>query len=173
MKIHKIFLLLLAYMWSISALAQWQWIDKDGHKVFSDRPPPADVPPARIVKQPHGQTAPAAAPTEQPAETTENAPAQTTVTPKTASASGTDKALEAKKAASDAAEAAKEKAAEAQRAAARADNCTRAQRAKTTFESNRPIRQTNAQGNAVVLSAEERTAEMRRIQAIISSDCKR
>lgn len=169
MKIHKIFLLLLAYTWSVSALAQWQWIDKDGHKVFSDRPPPTDVPPARIVKQPHGQTAPVAA----PAETTETAPAQTAILPKTAPARGTDKALEAKKADADAAEAAKEKAAEFQRAAARADNCTRAQRAKTTFESNRPIRQTNAEGNAVILGGEERATEMRRIQTIINSDCKR
>ncbi len=78
-----------------------------------------------------------------------------------------------KKAEANASEAAKEKAQEAKRAAARADNCTRAQRAKTTFESNRPIRQTNAEGNAVILDAKERAAEMRRIQTIIDSNCKR
>ena len=163
---HKIFLLALACTWSLGAVAQWQWLDKDGRKVFSDRPPPIDVPTTRILKQPHGQIAPAPVPAE-------TAPAETAAIPKTAPASGTDKALEAKKAATEAAEAAKEKAAEAKRAAARADNCTRAQRAKTTFESNRPIRQTNAEGNAVILGAKERAAEMRRIQAIIDSDCKR
>ena len=169
MKIHKIFLLLLAYAWSVSALAQWQWIDQDGRKVFSDRPPPTDVPSARIVKQPQGPIAPVAA----TVEAAETASAQAAILLKTAPATGTDKALEAKKTQADAAEAAKEKAAEAKRAAARADNCTRAQRAKTTFESNRPIRQTNAEGNAVILNVEERAAEMRRIQAIINSDCKR
>ncbi|MES2052695.1 MAG: DUF4124 domain-containing protein, partial [Pseudomonadota bacterium] len=28
---------------SLTALAQWQWLDKDGRKVFSDRSPPAEV----------------------------------------------------------------------------------------------------------------------------------
>ena len=166
MKMHKIFLLALACTWSFGVVAQWQWLDKDGRKVFSDRPPPIDVPAARILKQPHGQIAPAPV-------SAETAPAETAAIPKTAPTSGTDKALEAKKAEANASEAAKEKAQEAKRAAARADNCTRAQRAKTTFESNRPIRQTNAEGNAVILDAKERATEMRRIQTIIDSNCKR
>ncbi len=170
MKMHKIFLLVLACIWSLGAEAEWQWLDKEGRKVFSDRAPSNDVPLARILKQPSGQPAPAALPTAEAGEGAEVAP---TAAAKPAPTSGTDKALEAKKAVADAAEAAKEKAAEAKRAAARADNCTRAQRAKTTFESNRPIRQTNAEGNAVILNVEERAAEMRRIQAIINSDCKR
>ena len=172
MKMHKIFLLALACTWSLGATAQWQWLDKDGRKVFSDRAPPNDVPEARILKQPSGLSAPVALPTAEAGDGAEAAPT-TTAAPKPVPASGTDKALEAKKAEADAAEAAKEKAAEAKRAAARAENCTRAQRAKTTFESGRPIRQTNAQGNDVILSADDRAAELRRIQAIINSDCKR
>ena len=171
MKIHKIFLLALACTWSLGAAAQWQWLDKDGRKVFSDRAPSNDVPQARILKQPSGQPAAKALPTAETGDGTEAAPAAAAPTP--AAPSGTDKALAAKKAEAEAAEAAKEKAAEAKRAAARADNCTRAQRAKTTLESNRPIRQTNAQGNDVILSADDRAAELRRIQDIINSDCKR
>ena len=175
MKIHKIFLLALACTWSLGAAAEWQWLDNDGRKVFSDRAPPNDVPQARILKQPSGQPAAKALPTAETGDGdgdgAEAVPAAAAPTP--AAPSGTDKALAAKKAEAEAAEAAKEKAAEAKRAAARADNCTRAQRAKTTLESNRPIRQTNAQGNDVILSADDRAAELRRIQDIINSDCKR
>ncbi|WP_027997063.1 DUF4124 domain-containing protein [Simplicispira psychrophila] len=172
MKMHKIFLLALAYTWSAGAFSQWQWTDKDGRKVFSDRPPPIEIPLSHILKQPHSTptskgTPPVADPQAAPA-----GPASA-ATPKIAPASGTDKELEEKKAKAEAAEAAQQKAQDAKNAAARADNCTRAQRAKTTFDSNRPIRQTNAEGNSVVLDANERAAEVRRIQSIIDSDCKR
>ena len=157
MKMHKLFLLALACTWSAGAFAQWQWIDKEGRKVFSDRAPPVDIPPSAILKQPHATAA--AAP----------AAAQAAAAP----ATGIDKSLEEKKAQAEAAEASKKKAEDEKRAAARADNCTRAQRAKTTFDSNRPIRQTNAKGDLVILDANERATETRRIQGIIDSDCKR
>ena len=44
MKPHKLLLLALACTWATGAFAQWQWLDKDGRKVFSDRPPPSEVP---------------------------------------------------------------------------------------------------------------------------------
>jgi hypothetical protein len=94
-------------------------------------------------------------------------------TPIAAPVSSTDKELEEKKTKAEATEAAKKKAEDAKRAAARADNCTRAQRAKATYDSQRPIRQTNAQGELVILEANERAAEVRRIQSIIDADCKR
>ena len=178
MKMHKIFLLALACTGSVAALAQWQWTDKDGRKVFSDRAPPTDVPQSHILKQPHALpvSAPPATGTDadapsavSPATARSNLPA----TPKVAPASGIDKELEEKKAQAEAAAAAKEKAVEAKHAAARADNCTRAQRAKVTFASNRPMRQTDAQGNVGILSAQERAAEVRRIQSIIDADCQR
>ena len=170
MKIHKIFLLALACTWSVGAIAQWQWTDKDGRKVFSDRPPPVDVPLARILKQPHSQPPSALTPSAPDPQAASEA---TAAAPKIAPASGTDKALEEKKAKAEAAEAAQQKVQEAKRAAARAENCTRARRAKTDFDSNRPIRQTNAEGNSVLLDANERAAEVRRIQSIIDADCKR
>ena len=39
---------------ALSALAQWQWIDKDGHKVFSDRSPPPEINEKDILKRPAG-----------------------------------------------------------------------------------------------------------------------
>ena len=178
MKIHKIFLLALACAWSVGAIAQWQWTDKDGRKVFSDRPPPVDVPLSRILKQPHSQppsavTPSAADPQAAPDATASTATAATAATPKVVPVSGTDKALEEKKAKAEAAEAAKKKAEDAKHAAARADNCSRAKRAKAAFDAERPVRQTNAQGESVILEGKERAAEVRRIQSIVDADCKR
>ena len=48
----SLLLLIAACSLSLSAAAQWQWIDKDGRKVFSDRPPAADIKDKDIVKQP-------------------------------------------------------------------------------------------------------------------------
>ncbi|WP_412179990.1 DUF4124 domain-containing protein, partial [Variovorax paradoxus] len=35
----------------LAADAQWQWIDKNGKKVFSDQPPPTDIPEKNIVRR--------------------------------------------------------------------------------------------------------------------------
>ena len=43
-----------------AAHAQYQWVDKDGRRVFSDRPPPADVPAKNVLTQPKGARAPQA-----------------------------------------------------------------------------------------------------------------
>ncbi|WP_216088085.1 DUF4124 domain-containing protein, partial [Shigella flexneri] len=45
-----------------------QWVDKDGRKVFSDRPPPVDVPAKNILKQPGGSLQPAPRPQAAPAD---------------------------------------------------------------------------------------------------------
>ena len=45
-------LALLALFSSLSAQAQWQWVDGTGRKVFSDTPPPADLPEKSILKRP-------------------------------------------------------------------------------------------------------------------------
>ena len=108
MKMHKLLLLAVACTWTMGAAAQWQWIDKDGRKVFSDRPPPQDIPEKSILKQPHGRPmapAPVAA-----ASAADTAPATAAKPAASAAGSGKDKALEEKKAQAEAAEAAKKKA---------------------------------------------------------------
>ena len=37
---------------SASSMAQWQWVDRSGRKVFSDQPPPADISERNILKRP-------------------------------------------------------------------------------------------------------------------------
>ena len=169
MKMHKLLLLAVACTWAMGAAAQWQWIDKDGRKVFSDRPPPQEIPDKSILKQPGpGVPRTAAAPAAAAAQ-----PASAPKLAASAPGSGKDKALEEKKAQAEAAEAAKQKAEEEKLAKAKADNCARARQAKAAFDSGRPITQSNAQGERVFLDEAGRAAEARRIDGIIAADCKR
>lgn len=172
MKSHPTLLLAALCLACTSALAQWQWIDKDGRKVFSDRPPPQDVPQNKILKQPR-HSAPVAA--AQPAS--DAAPAAAAVPPtaaaSSAAAAGKDKELEKKKAQAEAEEAAKKKTEEDKLAKARADNCERAKAAKLTIESGKPLRQANAQGELIFMDEAARSAELKRIQGVIDSDCRR
>ena len=174
MKMHKLLLLAVACTWAMGAAAQWQWTDKDGRKVFSDRPPPPDIPEKSILKQPGG--APVARPATTPeASSTENAtPAAAASKPAAKPvAAGKDKELEEKKAAAEAAEAAKKKAEEEKIARAKAENCTRARQAKATLESGVLMKQTNAQGERVIMDEASRNAEIKRTNDIIASDCTR
>jgi hypothetical protein len=116
MKLLQATLLTLACALPAAGFAQWQWIDKDGRKVFSDRPPPQDTPEKNILKQPGGgipRSAPApvaAAPAEGTPAATTTAAASATKPAASAPGTGKDKALEEKKAQAEAAEAAKKKA---------------------------------------------------------------
>ena len=184
MKMHKLLLLAVACTWAMGATAQWQWTDKDGRKVFSDRPPPPDIPEKSILKQPGGnRPARAAAPAAPSAS--DAAPAVAAVPKAAASAAGAgkDKELEEKKAQAEAAEAAKKKAEAAEAAKkkaedekiakAKAENCTRARAAKAAFDAGKPITQANAQGEKIFLDGPARAAEAKRIDEIVASDCVR
>lgn len=182
MKTHKLLLLAVACTWAVGAAAQWQWIDKDGRKVFSDRPPPQEIPEKSILKQPGGGAPRAALPVPA-APAAEGAPATAAdggaaaaaapKPPASAPGAGKDKALEEKKAQAEAAEAAKKKAEEEKLAKAKAENCNRARQARAAFESGRPITQSNAQGERVFLDEAGRAAELKRIDGVIANDCKR
>jgi hypothetical protein len=148
------------------SFAQWQWIDKDGRRVFSDQGPPADVPAKNIIKQP-GSRSPAAA---EPVAAAASGPAKPVVAaPKL---SGKDPSLDQKKKQAEAAEAEKKKADEEQAAKARADNCERTKRAKAGLDSGVRISRINAKGEREFLDDAARAAETKRIELIIASDCK-
>lgn len=158
-------LVLLACAAPLWAQAQWQWLDSSGRKVFSDRPPPAEVPPSRILRQPGVR--PAA--TEPAAATPAPAPAPVAAAPQ---AGGKDKALEEKKRQAEAAEAAKKKAEDERIARLKEDNCTRARQAQAMLSSGQRVVQTNAKGEMEFMDDATRASELQRVQAIIASDCK-
>jgi hypothetical protein len=145
-----------------SALAQWQWVDETGRRVFSDTAPPLSVPEKNILKRPgsHAQPASPPAPVAAPNETLE-APKLST----------RDSALEARKKQAEEAEQAKKKADEERQAKLRAESCERAQRAKATLDSGIRLATTNAKGEREILDDAGRAAEAKRLDGIIRADC--
>ncbi len=168
------FLMGTACLISMAASAQWQWTDKDGRKVFSDRPPPADILEKNILKRPGG-----GATTARPADASPvaaagvaaaaSAPLGAASAPKL---SGVDKDLIEKKKKAEEAEAAKHKAEEEKITKAKVENCARAKQAKTGFDSGVRMARTNDKGEREVMDDAARATEVKRIQSIIDADCK-
>jgi len=156
---------------SVQALAQWQWLDKDGRKVFSDRAPPPDIPDRSIVKRPGGKGASSSGLNSEVTGSEAAAPALS-LPASGAKPTGVEKELEAKKKLAADAEAAKRKAEEDRVAKAKVENCARAKQAKVTLDSGIRIAQTAASGERQVMDDAARSAESKRIQGVIDSDCK-
>ena len=165
--IRSIFVL-LASLVSLAAQAQWQWTDKDGHKVFSDRAPPADVLEKNILKRPGSiRTAKADEPALAPVAAV--APQGVASAP---TISGVDKELADKKKKADEAKAAQRKAEQEKIMKVRIENCARAKQAKANFDSGVRISRINEKGEREVLDDAARATELKRIQAIADSDCR-
>lgn len=162
-------LVFAGWAFALSAAAQWQWIGKDGRKVFSDRPPPADIQDKDILKQPGGRGGRASV---APAVTEVPAPAVAAAKPNVPKISGKDAELEAKKKKLEEEEAAKKKAEEEKVAKGRADNCERAKKGLASFQSGVRISTVNAKGEREFMEEGARAAESKRLQSIVDSDCK-
>lgn len=150
------------------ALAQWQWIDGTGSRVFSDTPPPAGTPDKNILKRPGPARSSVAAPVATSSAVAATTAAATVTAPKP---SAQDKELEARKKQAEEAEKAKKKAEMDQLTKARSENCDRAKRAKATLDSGIRLATTNAKGEREVMDDQSRAAESKRIDDIIRSDC--
>jgi hypothetical protein len=169
MRIFRYVLICAVGLTSIIALAQWQWTDKDGRRVFSDRAPPADVPEKNILKRPGNQRAPDSRATTAIATVAGASAAQDAASlPKL---SGVDKELAAKKKKAEEAQVAKRQEEEERILKARVENCARAKQAKTTLDSGVRMAQFNEKGEPQMMGEAARAAEMQRVQSIISSDC--
>lgn len=156
-------------------MAQYQWIDANGRKVFSDQPPPASVPAKKIVQQPGKNTTPTAISTEADTDTNAKAVAAPTAAPSAPAAAKVkpvDKELEAKKKQADDELDAKKKVEQEAQTKAKIENCARAKSAKAGLDSGLRISQINAKGEREVMDDATKAAEIKRIQGIIESDCK-
>ena len=163
---RHLFIAALCAMACGSALAQWQWVDATGRKVYSDTAPPSNIPEKNILKRP-GASAPQAVQesTSQGEPVAADKAAPVIQTPKV------DPRLEAKRLEAEKAEAARKKAEEEKRNQARADNCERAKRSLATMNSGVRIRTTNAKGESEIMDDTARAAETRRVEEIVSKDC--
>lgn len=158
-----------------AASAQWQWMDKDGRKVFSDRAPSADIPQKNILKQP-GLTVVLPSPATAP-QTAASAPAAVASVPLSKASmpklSGKDAQLEARKKQAEDEDAAKKKADEETQAKAKADNCDRAKKGLVTIQSGIRLAITNAKGERDFMDDNARAVETKRLQGIADSECKK
>jgi Domain of unknown function (DUF4124) len=177
MRTQKLLLLALGCAWAMGVCAQWQWVDKDGRKVFSDRPPPQEIPEKDILKQPGGRAAVRA---PAPSVATDGAAvvaAGGASAPRAAASAprlggGTDKELDQKKKQSEDADAAKRKAEEQRVAKIRSESCNQARSAKATMDSGVRVSRANAKGEQEIFDENARDAENKRLQGIINSECK-
>ena len=165
MQHFKTCLFALACVFSLHAVAQWQWIDKDGRKVFSDRAPSLDIPEKNIVRRPYSGVVAPPVITE-----ADSKPAVPTVAA-VAAGKGVDKELEARLAKEEADKAAKEKAYSQKVSADKAENCARATQAKATLASGQLMKTTNGKGEQVFMDDAKRDAERKRAESVIASDC--
>jgi hypothetical protein len=165
MKTVRLALVALACSVPLLAAAQWQWVDKDGRRVFSDKAPPAEIAPDKILKRPRGAPQPA----ETALATPVSAPAAAAALPKP---TGKDPALEQKRKQAEAEAAAKKAAEDEKVTVARAENCTRAKASKAGFDSGVRIARTNDKGEKEFLDDSQRAAEVKRLEQMIARDCK-
>lgn len=169
---------------SASALAQWQWIDGEGRKVFSDRPPPPTVPPHQILKAPRGaaQAVPSATygPPPQVREDEKEAggdsavPAQVDAPAQAQAQSQAQlqRAVEEAEAAAQRAELARRNAEiEKRNAQARQANCNNARARLVQLEPGRRVSTVDAQGNVGFMDDAMRAAEREQAQQAIRANC--
>lgn len=177
-----------ALMFAFAAFAQWQWVDKDGRKVYSDRAPPSDVLEKNIVKRPAGAPKSAAKADSglgtdgaaAAAETNQNSPvSQTALAVPTVSGAASapkltplDKELLEKKKQSADADAAKRRAEEDRVTRAKVENCALGKQAKASLDSGVRIARTNAKGEREVMDDAARALETQRVQNVIDASCK-
>jgi hypothetical protein len=155
MNYRKPLLAILACAVSMAVSAHWQWLDKDGRKVFSDRSPPSDIPEKNILQRPAVTLTPVAP---------QAAASLARPTP-------IDKGLQDKRKQLQEVEIGKRKLEEEKATKTRAENCQRAKASKASFDSGRRIAKPNEKGEPEILDAQARAAELTRLEEIIESNC--
>lgn len=168
----KLLCLLALALTAPQAFPQWQWLDANGKKVFSDLAPPSSIPDQNILSRPGESSARKAVPDiAQAAPTAVSGGDGTKATDPVAAKKAAE--LEAKKKQAEDAAKAKQKAEEQRVAANRADNCQRAQTALNTLNTGTPLRTMNAQGERIYMDDSARQAEKVRLQAAVQQNCTR
>lgn len=152
--------LLLSLLASLAApaFAQYSWIDDKGTRVFSDRPPPAGTPEARILKKPRTLDALAPAVAPAPAAPAETAKAAPTLA---------EREADYRKRQAQQAEVEKKEELTAQKQATQAERCKSLKRREMTLTAGTRLSEYDEKGQRSFVSDEERArrlADTRRMQ---------
>lgn len=129
----------------------YQWKDKSGQYVYSDNPPPGNIPSRMLRRDAVGEiTAPSASP----------------AAPTTA-----DRELELKKRQQEQGEKQAKSDKDGADAKAKSQNCETAKNQLAALESGQRVARFNAQGEREFLDDAQRSAEVERTRKIISDSC--
>lgn len=145
------------------AHAQFAWIDAKGIKHYSDRPPPPDTPPGKILKAPGKHADPIATPDTADAKPADGAGAnakQPTLA---------DREADFRKRAQDKAKEDKKSAEEARKLQAQRDSCEQAQRYENSLESGMRIAETGNDGSQQWMSDAERARRLAETKDVLAS----
>ena len=159
--------LLSSFCGAAWSTGSWVWLDAQGRKVFSDLPPPPDVPDHKIIGRPGKALVRIESPT---ADTPAAASAQPA--PVATPSPRPDPAEAAKRAEAEQKAEAERKATERRNAEIRADNCKRAQGSMATLNAGGRLATVNESGQRVVMDESMRAAEKARLDQIIRDNCR-
>ena len=165
----------LAGFTSTPSEAQWAWKDGNGRLVYSDRPPPTDIKPAQIVRQPSTQVlanpAPASGPVDDAGKPSDAKSSDTKTPTPNAPKTVAEREMEFRKRQQERADSDKKAAEEQTKNAAKAADCERARGYMKSLEDGIRIRRTDASGNQEYLDDAQRAAEVDRTRKIIQTAC--
>ena len=155
------------------ALAQWQWIDADGRKIFSDKAPPPSVPDNQILRggdgRPYMPVGKAIKEEKAPTYGFEEYKPEAAPSPAPKAAAGkkeatkTPKELEQEKKA-QAEQAAKEAEAKRKEQERKEANCKIMRSNLASLDSGRRIGTVNDKGERAIMGDAERASERKRVQ---------
>ena len=162
-------LTIAALAMTLPVIAQWQWVDKEGRKVFSDRAPPADIKEKDILKRPGAHSAVLIPAADQTIAAAAALRANAASAPQLATK---DSELELRKKQAEKDEALQKKAADDKQAKVRQENCDRARVALVTLQSGIRMATTNAAGEREVMDDTKRGVEAKRVKEVADTNCK-
>ena len=144
---------------SSQALAQYVWLDEKGIKQFSDQPPPASVPKAKILKY-SGKNMDSldSGSDADPVKDAKQPP------------SAAERELDYRKRRAEIVAKEKKAAEEAQNAQTKSDNCKRLREYKQSLDSGQRITQVDANGNRSYMTDEKRSQDLNTVTQSLG-DC--
>ncbi|MGZ8993902.1 MAG: DUF4124 domain-containing protein [Burkholderiaceae bacterium] len=167
--------MVLAGLSSTPSEAQWAWKDGNGRLVYSDRPPPSDIKPANVVRQPNTQVlanpAPASGPLDDSGKPSDAKNSDTKNPTPGAPKTIAEREMEFRKRQQERADSDKKAAEEQTKNAVKTAECERARGYMKSLEDGVRITRTDASGNREFLDDAQRAAEADRTRKIIQSTC--
>ena len=157
--------------------AQWAWKDGNGRLVYSDRPPPSEIKPSSVVRQPNTQAlaknpAPASGPLDDAGKPSDaKNPDAKNAAPSNAPKTIAERELDFRKRQQERADSDKKAGEEQTKIAAKTAECDRARGYMKSLEDGVRITRTDASGKREFLDDAQRAAEVDRTRKVMQSAC--